>query len=847
MNNKLQATSRPRLLRGRFAKILLVVAFAIATAVFVAMPDGESFAQTQAASQRYGQPRSAQPQAQQQYFSQQQGSQVQMQAMPVNGMQWQGNPLLRPVSGVQGQAQLINPYAMPRRMSTPRSVGSNSMIRQLQAVDDIPDTPEASILEDRRIQDLPRARYTLKVVHHHSQLIRTNRMKVRRTFISDPTIAEIVQYTPTEFGIVGLERGKTDVIVWFDQDENPIIYEVETVQDPNIEEQKRIDYGKLERKLSVLFPNSKVYLIPFSSKLVVKGQAADAAEAAQILQLVRGEVVNQDGSLGGQQPGGGGGGAAASRTGVFGAGGGGGGLSSRDVASGFIVNMLEIPGERQIMIRVRIAQLSRSQARNMGVDFNVLLNNARHSLTASMGGTPSQLSGIFENGEIQTFLNWLASNGTAKIIAEPALAVLSGHTASFISGGEFPVPTALGLSGGQTTSFRGFGTTVSVTPSITDKDMIRMQITPEFSAINQGNSAGGVPGTDVRRVSTSVELREGQTMVLGGLISHQTNTEVTRIPVLGEIPWIGPRFFNTKLSTEDETELLILVTPEIVRPMDPEEVPPMPGFNSVHPTDDELYYHALTEGAPRMEWYQVSPLGTPTTANPVGYAMSAPQTPNFGGGAAIPTGTFANESLAAPPQYGTYGRWAAPSLGGQQMMMVPYSMGAPQTMAMPQAVPQNQYNMTSPAMTPSMIPPPTSQGYPMSPGAPNLSPTPNGVPQLAPTPDSLYQAPAEPNDYGTGLPPIPTGASGNSGGGIRQLGGSYRSGGQVRPIRYSPNGPSFGPSFPSQNQQQFRPVTAPSTGPSYRSGRVVQPRASAQTVDQRRQDFMRYGTAGSQN
>lgn len=836
MNNKLQAMTRPRFLRGRFAKMLLVVAFAIATAVFVAMPDGESFAQTQTGGQRYA-TRTTQPQTSRQYYPQLQGSQVQMQAVPAQGMQWQGNPLLRPVSGVHGQAQLINPYAMPRHMSTPMTAG-NRMIRQLQAVDDIPDTPEASILEDQRIQDLPRARYTLKVVHHHSQLVRTRGKKVRRTFISDPSIAEIVQYTPTEFGIVGLERGKTDVIVWFDQDEFPIIYEVETVEDPNVEEQKRVDYGKLERKLSVLFPNSKVYLIPFSYKLVVKGQAADAQEAAQILQLVRGEVVNQDGNLGGRQPGG-----VDLRTGNSGSGGA--GISSRDVASGYIVNMLEVPGERQIMVRVRIAQLSRSQARNMGVDFNVLFNNARHSITASMGGVPSQLSGIFENGEFQTFLNWLASNGTAKIIAEPALAVLSGHTASFISGGEFPVPTALGLTGGQTTSFRGFGTTLSVTPSITDKDMIRMQITPEFSAINAGNGAGGVPGTDVRRVSTSVELREGQTIVLGGLISRQTNTEVTRIPVLGEIPWIGPRLFNTKLSTEDETELLIVVTPELVRPYDPEEAPPMPGFNTVHPTDDELYYHALTEGAPRMEWYQVSPLGTPTTANPVGYAMSAPQTPNFGP-AAIPTGTFANDSLAAPPSYGTYGRWAAPAMGGQQMMMVPYGMGSP--MAMPQAAPQNQYNMTNPAMTPSMVSPPmTAPAYPMSPTSPQ--PTPNGTPQLAPTPDSLYQAPAEPNNNGTGLPPIPTGATGNMGG-IRQLGGlrpSYRSGGQVRPIRYSPQGPSFGPSFPVPAEQQFRPITASPSGPSYRSGRVAQPRANAQNVDQRRQDFLRYGTAGSRN
>ena len=586
-----------------------------------------------------------------------------------------------------------------------------------------------------------------------------------------------------------------------------------------MDEQKRIDYGKLERKLAVLFPNSKVYLIPLSYKLVVKGQARDSEQAAQILNIVRGEVVNQDGSLGGAQPGGGGGG------GGGGAGNGDatGGFNSRDVASGYIVNMLSVPGERQLMLRVRIAQLSRSQARNMGVDFNVLFHNARHSITTSLGGVPGTLSGIFENGRIQTFINWLASNGTAKILAEPTLTVLSGHTASFISGGEFPVPTILGVGGGQTTSFRGFGTTLLVTPTITDKDMIRMRIVPEFSAINQGNSAGGIPGTDVRRVQTSVELREGQTIVLGGLISRQTNTEITRVPFLGEIPWIGPKLFNSKLSTEDETELLILVTPEIVRPMDPEEVPPMPGFNSVHPTDQELYKYALLEGSPRMEWYQVSPLGTPTQANPVGYAFSAPQTPNFGP-AAIPNGTFQHNNLTAPQTYGTYGRWAAPQLPGQQMM-TPYSYGAPQTQAMPMMVPNQQGMLGNP-------------NTPMMPGPSQLQP-PNGG---SPTPVNPQPGRLQPTPNSSPLPPLPipnNGSTGNIGtGGIRQMGGlqpSYRSGTAVQPIRFQPAnvGNNYGPTFPVRSTQN-------DPRSSYRS---VQPTTDPRSVLQRRDDFLRYGTS----
>jgi len=518
---------------------------------------------------------------------------------------------------------------------------------------------------------MPTVRETLEVVHHRSQLL-IGRGNIVRTAIADDSVIDVVQFSPREVSIIGIGLGSTTLTIWFENNPDPLIYLVKTVRDPSIEEQMRIDYGKLERKIAVLFPNSKVYLIPLSGKIVVKGQARDAAEAARILQIVRNEVINQQGTLYGPQPGGAvgnaagglaqagypaaarafpGGRAAGAVNGVNGR-----GLSALDLASYYVINLLEVPGEHQVMLRVRIAELNRSQLQRMGIDFSYLFNGGRHAISYALGGIPSTITGIFENAEINVLVDWLASNGTAKILSEPVLTVLSGHSASMLSGGEFAVPTIVGIGGaqGQQTSFRGFGTSLFVTPTVTDKDLIRMTIVPEFSAVNQGNAVNGIPGVDARRVQTTVELREGQTIAIAGLIAHQPNTEVTRIPFLSDLPYIGPKLFAAKNSTVEETELLVLVTPELVRPMDAEEVPPVPGWYSTLPSEHELYYYNLTEGAPDQQYYQLAPYGRGAgMGEPVGYRLynPSPATPGYPPAVTDPYGASRRIPVQGPPNW----------------------------------------------------------------------------------------------------------------------------------------------------------------------------------------------------
>ena len=520
------------------------------------------------------------------------------------------------------------------------------------------------------------------------------RAPIARIAIADPSVVDVVQYSPNEIGIIGMGFGTTTLTLWFDNSRDPLIYLVEVIPDPTFEDRLRNDFGKLEKQLRILFPNSKVFLIPLQQRLIVKGQAGDAEEAARILQIVRSAYFAEFGVYGGFGGRGG-----------FGNGGGrGGGFGNNnnnnnddDDEDDFIVNLLEVPGNHQIMIHVTVAELSRGQLRRLGVDLDGLINNGRHFLASSLGGAGGALTGIFENGEVNLLINWLAGNRTAKILASPTLTVLSGHSASFLSGGEFPVPTIVGVGGAQgtSTSFRGFGTSLLVRPEVIDKDYIKMDITPEYSQISAAGGNGGVPGLDSRRVTTTVKLREGQTIVLAGLFGSVMNTEVNRIPFLGELPVIGPALFNSKVADKGENELLITVTPELVHPMEPDEVPPYPGFYVTEPNDIELYAYAKTEGYPDQGVYQLNPYGWgPGYANEIGYRPFNPATfsgptPMGGGG-----GLMGNYQVGLPGYGGVQaqpgavypGPPVAPQQGIQQFQVQPQmapQSGAIQPMADP--------------------------------------------------------------------------------------------------------------------------------------------------------------------
>jgi pilus assembly protein CpaC len=200
----------------------------------------------------------------------------------------------------------------------------------------------------------------------------------------------------------------------------------------------------------------------------------------------------------------------------------------------------------------------------------------------------------------------LRRNNIIKLLAEPNLVALNGQLATFLAGGEFPVPVPqfggqAGAAATVTIQFKEFGVRLAFVPYVQDDEVIRLSVDPEVSSIDFSIAttlvAGGspVPGLNIRRTHTTVEMRQGQTLMISGLIQLTLNGNTGRLPIMGELPIIGPFFSNTS-SNRAEKELVVLVTPYLVEPMQPGQVPPTPGDEVKEPNDLELYLFNRIEG-----------------------------------------------------------------------------------------------------------------------------------------------------------------------------------------------------------------------------------------------------------
>jgi len=430
----------------------------------------------------------------------------------------------------------------------------------------------------------------LAVVLRRSKLLRT-KVDIYRTAVVDPSVCDVVQFTPREVSIIGKSQGATHVTFWFEDGTHmPATYLVRVVPDPEVQERREEQYAVLEEVLAELFPESKVYLTPVADKLIVRGQARGAGEAAQIMAVIRGEAV-----VGGATSG-----RATDPLAQEG---------QQGVLASQVINMLRIPGVQQVSLKVKIAELNRTAARAFGVDLDMtmlldggtlvvrqLLNQA----TGAAGITTGNLIGNFDSGNIQFAVHYLEQHSVLRMLAEPTLVTMSGRPASFVAGGEFPVPTTVGVAGAAavTTDFRAFGAIITFLPVVLDKDRIRLEVAPEFSQIDSDltNEMTGALGLQTRAVTTTVEMREGQTLAIAGLLDDSmTGSNQGNIPFVAQI-------FGQRSMGRNETELIILVTPELVHPMEPEEVPPLPGFDVTEPTNTEFYLWGRIEGRPTHEY-----------------------------------------------------------------------------------------------------------------------------------------------------------------------------------------------------------------------------------------------------
>jgi len=427
--------------------------------------------------------------------------------------------------------------------------------------------------------------------------------------------------------VLGKKIGVTDLVIT-DANQNTFSYEVHVIYDLNL----------LQARIRQLFPDAQVRLVQLGKNLVAEGQARDTAQIRQIIQLVQRGILT-DGALGG--------GAAStnapapsngqSNTQSYGPTSSGGSTSTdqssgQDTTGPEVINLLRVPGPQQVMLKVQIAELNRTALRQVGIDSlfadttGRILGTKLNAPAVGGGAIPafptliasgtgllaqaSQASGnqttafaIFQNAGYQAMLSLLRQNTILKILAEPNLVAMNGHQANFLAGGQFPVPVPQSGAGGGpatiTVQYKPFGVQLNFIPYILDDDTIRLSVSPEVSTVDFSLgiqlSGTSVPGLNIRNAHTVVELREGQTLAIAGLLALTLNGNTNRIPGLGDLPYIGP-FFSNSTHNRVEKELVVLVTPYLVAPMNCDEVPPRPGDEVYEPNDLEFYLLGRMQG-----------------------------------------------------------------------------------------------------------------------------------------------------------------------------------------------------------------------------------------------------------
>jgi pilus assembly protein CpaC len=402
---------------------------------------------------------------------------------------------------------------------------------------------------------------------------------IQAASVINPEVAEVSVVSPHVIMIRGKSYGNTQVIL-IAADGRKRAYIVSI----------GMDVSQIEAAVRAAAPHSDVRVTAIFDTVVLAGVVPDVEMAGQVAQLA----------------------------GIF---------------SPKVQNHLRVAGTQQVLLRCTIAEVSRSAIRQLGFngyaygkDFfgvNQLnqINPANIGTPGGLsveqppigqrflvgdGGIPATLNSTVYFGlpraQMQIFVQALAENGLLKVMAEPNLVATSGQTAAFLAGGEFPVPVPQDQNT-VTIEWKQFGVQLGFTPVVLPGQRIRLKVAPEVSELDFSSAvqfAGFVvPGLTQRRAETTVEVGNGQTFVIAGLLSDNARAVARRVPGLGDVPVLGALFRSVEYR-KNQTELMILVTPELVAPMDPQQVPVLPAEVHTDPNDFELYGLGLLDGKPAV-------------------------------------------------------------------------------------------------------------------------------------------------------------------------------------------------------------------------------------------------------
>lgn len=271
-----------------------------------------------------------------------------------------------------------------------------------------------------------------------------------------------------------------------------------------------------------------------------------------------------------------------------------------------VTNMLRVRGSQQVMLSVRVAEVTRTVARELGLKPSFSTNGGEFSYATI---DPLDLS-RYAAALVRATTDWmtldflidaLEEKGLVKVLAEPNLVAMSGDTANFLAGGEFPIPVAQNTTGNNnlaiTVEFKQFGVSLAFTPTVVDGDVINLVVNPEVSQIDELHSVvlSGfrIPGLSTRRATTTVQLRDGQSFAIAGLLQSDFNDTIRQLPGIGEVPVVGALFRSSAFQRR-ETELVIIVTPHLVQPVSASAlVAPTDGF--IPPSSVDLFLMGRVE------------------------------------------------------------------------------------------------------------------------------------------------------------------------------------------------------------------------------------------------------------
>jgi pilus assembly protein CpaC len=404
-----------------------------------------------------------------------------------------------------------------------------------------------------------------------------------RVAVTDPKIADVKVLTPEQVLLQGKKVGSTDLILWSEGEKYVYKWKARVV----------MDLGRYRKELEELFPHSSLVVSESGEVLIVRGLLRRADQAEQLHDYL-------------------------------------------DKIAVTYADMTSVAGVQQVQLQVRIAEVSKQALRMLGMSAFYTADNFFGGVRAGSasggavmpsisigpptGTAPGASTYAFTSdvvaslgttvffgipsSDFSMFFHALAENQYLRLLSNPTLVALSGEEASFLAGGEFPIPVVQGSGGGGigtsiTIEYKEYGVRLSFRPVVLGDGTIRLYVTPEVSELTSVGAVEiegfEVPALITRKAATTLELKSGQTFAMAGLLKHSVAAVRSNVPGLGDLPVLGPLFRSVSY-IENETEMVVLVTASLVEPMSLATTPPLPGALHVRPNDWELYVEGRLEG-----------------------------------------------------------------------------------------------------------------------------------------------------------------------------------------------------------------------------------------------------------